>query len=108
VTQADMKAVMEQVFRECDALRGAGQLEYAGGADAFGNFNRLAQMLGLDRKAVLLVYAVKHWDGIASYVRGHRSQREHVFGRINDLIVYLILLRGMIQEDEHEDIPDDA
>lgn len=95
-----MQQVLYTVFNECDALRQAGQAEYAhDDSEAFANFNRVAEALGMDRKAVLLVYAQKHYDGIASYVAGHTSQREDVTGRINDLIVYLGLLRGMIEEE---------
>lgn len=96
-----MQQVMYNVFNECDALRAAGQKEYArDDAEAFANFNRVANATGVDRKGVLMVYAMKHWDGIASYVQGHQSQREDVRGRINDLIVYLCLLRGMVEEEQ--------
>lgn len=91
--------VMESVFVECHGLREAGQAEYALTDDAFGNFDRLAAELGLPRELVLWVYARKHVDGIASWIKGHRSQRGAVQGRINDLIVYLCLLRAMIEED---------
>ena len=53
----------------------------------------------MDRKKVLWVFALKHRDGIASFLKGHVSQREDVCGRINDFIVYLFILRGMIEED---------
>lgn len=91
---------MEEVFREEIMFLGRqGQKEYARTADnAFANFERTAEDLDLDRKQVLWVYAMKHRDGIASYIQGHKSQREDVRGRINDLIVYLFLLRGMIEE----------
>jgi hypothetical protein len=102
MTRDEMQKVMDQVFNECEALREAGQAEYAGGEDTFGNFNRLAQRLGVDRKQVLLTYLAKHQDGVDSYVRGHKSQREDVRGRINDQIVYLCLLRGMIEEEEEQ------
>ena len=96
-----MQQVMYAVFNECDALRQAGQAEYAHNeGDAFANFNRVAESLQMDRKSVLLVYALKHWDGIVSFVGGHTSQREDVRGRLNDLIVYLCLLRGMIDEEQ--------
>ena len=101
MTQADMADVMAHVFEECSALRGAGQKEYAHlESNAFANFERLATDLEMDRKKVLWVYAMKHRDGIASYIKGHKSQREDVRGRINDLIVYMCLLRGMIDEEE--------
>ncbi len=98
--RASMQQVLYAVFNECDALRNAGQAEYAhNDADAFANFKRVGESLQLDQKQVLLVCAMKHWDGVASYVAGTVSQREDVTGRINDLIVYLGLLRGMIEEE---------
>jgi len=102
MNRATMQKVMYEVFNECDALRQAGQQEYAHDeGNAFANFERVGEQLLLDRKQVLLVYAQKHYDGVASFVAGHTSQREDVRGRINDLIVYLCLLRGMIEEEQH-------
>ena len=46
-----------------------------------------------------MTYMLKHIDGIAAYVKGHKSQREDVTGRITDCMVYLMLLWGMIEED---------
>ena len=43
-----------------------------------------------------MVYLLKHIDGIMAYINGHKSQREGVEGRITDAIVYLLLLRGMV------------
>lgn len=86
---------------ELQFLRESGQKEYTHADDnAFGNFERLANMLELDRKSILFVYAAKHLDGIVSYLRGHKSQREDIRGRINDVIVYLVLLRGMVDQEE--------
>lgn len=95
---------MDMIFDECRKLREAGHKEYAHEEnDTFDNFNRLSKLLGLPREQILLVYLMKHIDGIASYVKGHQSQREDIRGRINDAIVYLTLLRGMIVE--KEDVP---
>lgn len=96
---------LAQTFRrifdgEIMALRDAGQKEYAhDNSSPFANFERAAADLGVDRKQVLWIFAMKHKDGIAGFLRGHTSQREDVRGRINDLIVYLLLLRGMINEE---------
>lgn len=101
MTYEDMKTIMDLTFAECQQAREAGQKEYAHDANnSFANFERIANDTGVDRKQVLWVYAMKHRDGIAAYLKGHMSQREDVRGRINDLIVYLCLLRGMIHEDE--------
>lgn len=102
MTKAEMKALMESVFNEeINKLRESGQAEYANGDSAFGNFDRLSAELQIDRKKILWTYAMKHKDGIVTYLNGNKSQREDVRGRINDLIVYLFLLRGMIDEDEN-------
>lgn len=104
VTQIQMAEIMETIFESCRVVRVAGQKEYAHDPqNAFGNFERVARDLGLDRKAVLLVYLSKHLDGIRAHCQGHTSQRENVRGRIKDAITYLTLLQGMIEEDEHPD-----
>jgi hypothetical protein len=104
ITQKMVAAVMRDTFDECDKLRAAGQAEYAHDSEnAMRNFESVAEYVGSTREAALLTYLIKHFDGIAAYVKGHRSQRESVKGRINDAIVYLILLKAMaIENDAHE------
>jgi hypothetical protein len=83
-------------------VRKAGQKEYARKQNnAFANFERIGENLDLDKKEVLLVYLLKHIDGICAYVKGHKSQREDVRGRITDVIVYLCLLWGMVEKDDN-------
>ena len=99
MTREDMEKVMSQVFTECHLLRNAGQKEYAHTIDnAFRNFEAISDELHLSREQVLWVYLKKHLDGITAHINGHRSQREDVRGRINDAIVYLCLLRGMVED----------
>jgi len=101
MTRNEVAELMQHLFeKEVMATREEGQKEYAhDDGNAFANFERVAEDLEMDRKMVLWVYAMKHRDGIASYLKGHESQREDVTGRIKDLIVYLFLLWGMILED---------
>ena len=81
--------------------RDAGQREYAQSEDnVFANFERVAKSIDTDRKKVLMVYLLKHIDGISAYTKGHQSQREDVTGRITDAIVYLMLLWGMVEEEK--------
>lgn len=102
MTRKEMAQLMAGVFEnEINELREAGQKEYAhDNENAFANFERTAEEVGSSREKVLWTFAMKHKDGIAAYIKGHKSQREDVRGRINDLIVYLFLLRGMIEENE--------
>lgn len=104
-TKDDVAKLMAKMFVELDNLRDAGQREYAGGEDnALGNFERLSSRLGITRESVLWVYITKHLDGIEAYIRGHTSQRESVEGRINDAIVYLILLRAMVEDSKSQKV----
>lgn len=100
-TQDTLADEFARIFKEeIMALRNAGQKEYAhDDSSPFANFERGAADMGIDRKQVLWVYAMKHKDGIAAHLKGTISQREDVRGRVNDLIVYLLLLRGILNEE---------
>ena len=96
-----MAKVMEDIMKTVNYMRDEGQKEYAHDDDnVFANFNRISDLLGVDRKKVLMTYMLKHVDGVAAYVKGHKSQREDVTGRITDIIVYLMLLWAMIEEED--------
>jgi hypothetical protein len=97
----EMLELMEHIFGEIKNTHISGQKEYAMNEDnVFANFDRIAEQTGFDRKMVLWIYLMKHIDGIASYIKGHRSQREDVEGRLTDATVYLWLLWGMIEEEK--------
>ena len=101
MTHKEMHKLMDAIIKEVTLIRNEGQKEYAHDKeDVFANFNRVANLLEEDRKKVLMTYMLKHVDGIAAYVKGHKSQREDVTGRITDCMVYLMLLWGMIEEED--------
>ena len=80
--------------------RDAGQKEYAQDTEnVFANFERVANALDTTREKILMVYLLKHIDGISAYTKGYTSQRESVRGRITDAIVYLMLLWAMSRDD---------
>ena len=94
----EMLEQIDYIFGEVKKVHTQGQKEYAMNEDnVFANFERISEQTGLDRKMVLWIYLMKHIDGIASYLKGHRSQREKVDGRLTDAIVYLCILWGMIE-----------
>ena len=101
MTHKKMQTLMNAIIKEVTLTRDEGQKEYAHDEkDVFANFNRVANLLEEDRMKVLMTYMLKHIDGIAAYVKGHKSQREDVTGRITDCMVYLMLLWGMIEEEK--------
>ena len=100
---AKMKQLSERIWKKLQKARDAGQKEYAHhDNNVFANFERVAERLNTSPEKVLMVYLLKHIDGITAYIEGHKSQREDVRGRITDTIVYLILLWGMIEEKNGE------
>ena len=99
MTYEKMKRVVRSQLKEGLKTRDAGQKEYAHDVDnVFANFERSANLLDIPRDKALMVFLLKHIDGISAYIKGHKSQRENVTGRITDAIVYLCLLRGMIED----------
>lgn len=96
-----MATLMQKIFASCMETREQGQKEYAHKeAEAFTNFIEAGAEVGVDRKVAWFVYFFKHYKGMTAYIKGHKSQREDVRGRIKDMIVYLCLLWGMIDDEE--------
>ena len=104
MTTEEFKSLFDkEIMPAISSMREAGQKEYAQDIDEiFANFHRIADDMSIDRKQVLMVYMLKHIDGINAFIKGHESQREDVTGRITDCIVYLMLLWGMIKEEREE------
>ena len=96
-----MLDLMDSIFEHVTNMHTNGQKEYAMDEDnVFANFQRIANQTGNPQEMVLWIYLMKHIDGIASHIRGHKSQREDVRGRLTDAIVYLCILWGMIESKE--------
>ena len=97
--QKQMATLMETIFKEIQKMRAAGQKEYARKSDdVHANFKRVGEYTKTDPAKVIMVYLLKHIDGINAHIDGHTSQREAVEGRIIDAIVYLFLLWGYLNE----------
>ena len=90
--------IIQSQIKHILKTRDDGQKEYARDINnVFANFERVGKYVDISREQVLMVYLLKHIDGIMAYINGHKSQREGVEGRITDAIVYLLLLRGMVE-----------
>jgi len=95
----DFDRVLKQTYRQLEQLATSKGKEYRGTEDRLANFRRYAAALDLDYRKVLLVYAGKHWDAICSYCKeGKVFSNESIDGRIDDLIVYMLLLKCMVYE----------
>ena len=79
--------------------------EYANSDDRLANFKRGAMLTGVTPLQCAFVYASKHYDAVATYVRDQaagrdRPRSEPISGRLDDLINYCLLLKGLVQEAE--------
>lgn len=77
--------------------------EYAGDDDRLANFRRNAETAGVSMELIWRVYASKHWDAVMQYEKDLRTGKtrvrlESIEGRIDDLLVYLLLFKAMIDE----------
>jgi hypothetical protein len=91
----------EYIILEMQKTRDDGQKEYAHTEDnVFANFDRVGNSLNISNKKALMVYLLKHIDGINAWINGHRSQREDITGRVKDAMIYLSLLWAMIVEND--------
>ena len=84
--------------------------EYAGDSDRLANFRRNAAALGLPMESIWAVYCAKHWDAVMQYVQDINSGKdrirlEPISGRLDDIIVYCILFKAMIEERESLNLP---
>ena len=98
----EMNMLMKRIDNIVNHTRDDGQSEYARDLDnVFANFERVASFIGIPREKVVLVYMIKHIDGLCAYADGHQSQREDVRGRLTDIQVYCRLLWGMVEDNEN-------
>ncbi len=71
--------------------------EYANSDDQLANFKRLADQLNLSPAQIAYVYLTKHLDSIQSHIRDpEKLLSEPVESRIDDAILYLILLKALL------------
>ena len=99
MTFEEFDRYQEGLLTEVVGMRDTKGKEYAHSEDRFANFNRLAEGLGLANITIAWVYAKKHVDSVESFVKeGKEFSTEGIRGRLVDLITYLTLIGGMIEE----------
>lgn len=102
----EFHTLMEVTYANLLDLNNTKGSDYAGGEDALANFKEQAASLGLAPEAVWGVYAGKHWSAIMTFIRKGEVQSEPIEGRIDDLLMYLLLLKGLIFDARSAGTPD--
>lgn len=95
--------IIEQTIAEIKKLGTLKGGEYAGDQDRLANFRRNGENLGLPMETIWAVYAGKHWDAVMQYIKDQRSGKERerlepIESRVDDLLVYMILFKCMLDE----------
>lgn len=80
--------------------------EYSGDVDRLANFRRNGERLALPMESIWAVYAGKHIDAVFQYVQDiqtgkTRTRLEGIEGRVDDIIVYMLLFKAIIKEREN-------
>lgn len=97
----EFQKIIEDTVAEIHRLSTVKGGEYAGDIDRLENFRRNARDIGVSPELIWRVYCGKHWDAITQYVndlvnKKERVRGESISGRIDDCIVYLILLKAIL------------
>jgi hypothetical protein len=102
---SDYNKLVEKTFAAMRELAKKKGGEYSGDDDRLANFRRNAETLGVPMETIWAVYAAKHWDALMQYIKDERvgkqrDRMEPISGRVDDLLVYLMLFKAMLQERE--------
>lgn len=91
--------IVDGTFNRMKELTATKGEEYSNSDDQLANFKRSAMEAKLTQEQVWLVFFNKHVDSIKYYIQyGKVKSNETIEDRIDDAILYLILLKAMALE----------
>jgi hypothetical protein len=106
MNKAEFRQSLDEIHTRMKQLTFTKGEEYSRREESqFANFERGARDLGMLREQILMVYLSKHLDAITCWVRDLSNNilfgvSEPIVGRIDDALLYLMLLRGMAAESD--------
>jgi hypothetical protein len=98
MTNDELIAFFEKTMKEIIELRKVKAVDYSEPDDAFMTVRRVAQDSGMKPEQVLHIFMTKHYDAVRKHLVDPGPTTEPIDSRINDLIVYLILIKAMLSE----------
>jgi hypothetical protein len=98
MTNDELIGFFERTMAEVISLRKAKAVDYSEPDDAFLVVRRVARETGVEPEQVLHIFMTKHYDAVRKYLIHPGQTTEPIEARINDLIVYLILIKAMLSE----------
>lgn len=102
MTNKEFSELMEKTFTDCAKISKSKGADYTKGSeDALANFKEAGKGIGAEPIDVCWIFMNKHYQAITNYVKTRgKSESEPISERIKDLINYLLLLQGIIIENE--------
>lgn len=96
--------IIADAMKRAEKLFASKNLEYGEKSDILANFRRLADQQGVPMSTAWFFLAGKHIDTITQYVKDARENKsrarsEPIRDRIDDMIVYSLLLLAIVAEE---------
>lgn len=102
--RSDFQQMRDDLLADAMVLNDKKGKDYSGDSDALASFKTQAEQAGITPLQVWSIFAGKHWLAVQSYVRNGQVESEPIRERITDLIVYLCLLQGLIEDETNQEI----
>lgn len=103
MTKEKFLKILNNTLDKINSLFDSKNKEYAGEKDVFANFKKASSGISFHRKPeqVAWEYMTKHLQSIKDLIEnGNYSNSSLVDEKIDDTIVYLLLIKGMIKENQ--------
>lgn len=96
--------IIADAMKRAEKLFATKNAEYGDKADILANFRRLADQQGVPMSTAWFFLAGKHIDTITQYVKDvrenkNRARSEPIRDRIDDMVVYSLLLLAIVAEE---------
>ena len=103
----EFTVLVEKTQRDTSALLISKGQEYAGTKDRLANFKRGAELTGTTPLQCCFIYMSKHYDSLSTFIKKDAAGfdqhlSEPIEGRLDDLINYCFLMKGLIQENNQK------
>lgn len=98
MTKSEFSKLLDATFARVKVLTQTKGEEYSRDENQLANFNRASWEAGISPAQAWLVFFNKHIDSIKYLVKTGKEGSEPIEGRIDDAILYLILLKGILKD----------
>jgi hypothetical protein len=112
MTRDEFQELMRSQFDRLIEINTTKGHDYAGDEDALDNFKRDDERIAKIAKnnphlLKWYVYFEKHHGAVMTFLEEGDVKSEPIEGRIDDCLLYLFLLRGLIEDHRRDQLPED-